>query len=298
MALIGVDWGSSSLRIYQFDGLGKVEIERSSPLGVKRIENSNFEATLFELMADFICAGDVVVLTGMITSRNGWLETDYIQTPCTLHDYVKSCKTLNVRGIKCVFLPGVCQLEPADVMRGEELQLFGLDLTQSNSICILPGTHSKWAWLNEQRIIGFKTCPTGELYELLMHNSLIGNLFKENSFDQKAFSDGVSEGMQKDMELGGIFGRLFSIRAKILLGQLAPEEAGSFLSGLLIGNEISVFDSVLKNADSLHIIGNENLTQRYGLACETVGYKTLRHNTSSIQGLWRVSKKLRENNVI
>ena len=65
-----------------------------------------------------------------------------------------------------------------DVLRGEEVQIFGaLDaLGLDHGIFVLPGTHSKWAIVESRRVMGFCTFMTGELYALLRHQSILSRL--------------------------------------------------------------------------------------------------------------------------
>jgi len=62
-------------------------------------------------------------------------------------------------------VPGVClNGERRDVMRGEEVQIFGdLTLTErvSATVC-LPGTHSKGARVEENKLTDFAMAMTGE----------------------------------------------------------------------------------------------------------------------------------------
>ena len=59
---------------------------------------------------------------------------------------------------------------PADVMRGEEVQLLGAvaaGLAPADALLCQPGTHCKWAEMADGRLAGFTTAMTGELFALL-----------------------------------------------------------------------------------------------------------------------------------
>ncbi len=64
-------------------------------------------------------------------------------------------------------------------MRGEETQLAGA-LTDADDalLAVLPGTHSKWAQVEGGRVVAFQTHMTGELYAVLLANSILGRLAK------------------------------------------------------------------------------------------------------------------------
>ena len=62
-------------------------------------------------------------------------------------------------------------------MRGEETQLAGaFDDDIAATLAVLPGTHSKWAQVERGRVVAFQTHMTGELYAVLLANSILGRL--------------------------------------------------------------------------------------------------------------------------
>jgi len=76
VALVGVDWGTSSLRVTAMDRAGGVLAEASNARGILTVQSSEFDAVLDSAIAPWALARDVpVVLSGMVTSRNGWHET-------------------------------------------------------------------------------------------------------------------------------------------------------------------------------------------------------------------------------
>ena len=76
-------------------------------------------------------------------------------------------------------VPGVClNGERRDVMRGEEVQVFAdLTLTErvSATVC-LPGIHSKWARVEENKLTDFATAMTGEMFQIMRTYSILGAL--------------------------------------------------------------------------------------------------------------------------
>ena len=121
-------------------------------------------------------------------------------------------------------------------MRGEELQLLGLAETAGltdATVCI-PGTHSKWARLDNGELTGFRTFVTGELFQLLRRHSLVGALAEGDAHDDAAFRRGLARGAGQALSHA-----VFAARANALGGTLAPAAVSSFLSGVLIGAEIA-----------------------------------------------------------
>jgi len=275
--MIAVDWGTSSLRAYRLDAAGRVLEQRRDARGVLACEG-RFAEVLAELAGQW--PGDIV-LCGMIGSRNGWIELPYLPCPADAaalagallahHDARLPGRTLwFVPGLDCGSGAGV-----PDVMRGEETQLVGLAgvLGSGRHLACLPGTHSKWAWLEDGRIVDFATVMTGELYAVLRTHSLLGRLMTDDghAFDAAAFERGID----RSGEAGGLTHQLFGTRTLALFDRLPGEALGSYLSGLLIGHEIR---HRAPAPTQVHLVGSAALTSRYahalahlGIAAETHG---------------------------
>jgi len=264
---VGIDWGSSSFRAYHFNDNGAVIDRIEQSLGIKNISDNNFEAALYTTVGHWLQPGDSLLLSGMITSVNGWHETPYLECPLTIDRIGDRLTTVNCREHTLLFLPGVCQRQPrCDVMRGEELQLIGAAPAEA-SITVLPGTHSKWAMIEGSNISHFITIPTGELYELLLTQSLIGQLAEHGQWSNDGFEAGVLTGYHTN----GLIGELFNCRAGKLLNQFTADYIPAHLSGLLIGNEIKTALSTSHNELPVRLIGNAKLTTLYHQALGYVG---------------------------
>lgn len=261
---IGIDWGSSGFRAYQFDQQLCLIDTIKSEMGIKYVVDGAFEECLFSLIGQCLQPGDTVLLSGMITSRNGWVETPYIPVPTAPNGLIEQAVERIVRDIRLVFLPGLSQDYPrSDVLRGEELQLFGATQTIDNALVVMPGTHSKWAQLKNGEVIAFQTIVTGELFEVLLTDTLVGQLATEKRLNKAVFAQGVQQGF----ETGKIVSELFQCRSSVLLGKLTEQDVHSYLSGLLIGNEISeAVPSGECASGAIVLVGSDALCQRYQLA--------------------------------
>lgn len=234
MPFIGVDWGSSSFRAYLLDG-NRIVDRVSADDGLKNLNGRSFESVLERHVGRWLDHVEDIFLSGMVTSRTGWVETSYIPCPTRIDGLMEHAVRRSVFGKTLWFFPGLCQLEPApDVMRGEELQLCGLDAYAGRRFAVLPGTHSKWACLDGETVSGFRTIVTGELYELLLHGSLTGQIAKGEEYCPQAFLKGVEDGAGSAHPITSIF----ALRAGVLLEELHADAVASRLSGLLIGNEV------------------------------------------------------------
>jgi 2-dehydro-3-deoxygalactonokinase len=291
--LIALDWGTSNLRASLLDAQGSVLESRSAAAGVMAVPERRFADALHALCGDWLAAqrGATLIASGMIGSRQGWIEAPYLECPVGLADAAARLTGVAFGdGHRLHIVPGLrCRGSDgqADVMRGEETQLWGAALAPG-SCCVLPGTHSKWAWLGAgDRIEGFQTYMTGELYALLTQHGILGRLMQfGGAFAATAFDDGVMLGMQQHAHL---LHTLFAARTAGLMGQRAPEQLPDFLSGLLIGAEIASARRLV-SAGAVTLLGDGALCDRYARALEQAGLGVQRATQeATTRGQWRVA---------
>jgi len=156
------------------------------------------------------------------------------------------------------------------VMRGEEIQIFGAltTLQIQSAQFVLPGTHSKWAHVNDGKISAFKTFMTGEFYALLSQHSILA---KTCLPDAPLKKEVFLEGVMQSQKAGGLLHHAFSARSLALFEKLNPAQSSSYISGLLIGEEIKSAKVDLQDQTTpLFILGNSQLTQRYAYALEAL----------------------------
>jgi len=292
--LIGLDWGTSSLRAYLLGENGTCLDQTSAALGILNIRDRAFDAVYLRLCArwqrDF---GPLpVVASGMIGSRQGWLEAPYVPCPTAAAQIAERLVSLQASdGARMYFVPGLsCRSAQGmpDVMRGEETQLLGVVESEGDALWVLPGTHSKWARSAGGRIEGFATYMTGELYAVLRGHSILGRLMPaETQSDAAAFRRGVGCGLSADADLAR---KLFSVRTLGLFGEVALEALADYLSGLLLGAEIRDALSQSPAAAEIGLIGEPALCERYRMAVEIAGMRTRAvFADAAPRGLWRVA---------
>lgn len=294
MNYFGVDWGSSSFRAYRFNERAEVVDTIVDARGILRVENGGFEEVFFQLLGASLNQDDLVIFSGMITSRNGWIETPYTELPASIEGYLSKGVKKRFGGVEMIFLPGACQRLPADVMRGEELQIFGACADEGETTVILPGTHSKWVEVADGAVTGFRTIMTGELYDLLMKRSLVGMIAEGDDYHEASFLRGVEDGAHQHRD-DSLPAMMFSVRAGVLLAQVQAHEVASYLSGLLIGSEVgSGLAGVAGDKGfSPLIIGDDLLCRRYGTALNARGCSGFQIKAdASIQGFARLIEKL------
>ena len=156
-----------------------------------------------------------------------------------------------------------------DVMRGEEVQVFGaLALTGLTAcVALLPGTHSKWVQVEAARVTTFRSAMTGEFYALLAQHSILARTLQPQApLDKAAFLDGVLRAGND----AGLLHNAFGARTLSLFGRLSKDSAASYLSGLLIGEELRV-QQPPEGDTPLLLVGAQALAQRYALALQALG---------------------------
>jgi 2-dehydro-3-deoxyphosphogalactonate aldolase len=85
------------------------------------------------------------------------------------------------------------------------------------------------------KIVGFRTFMTGEIYGLLAQHSILARTLDANApLDDAAYRCGIA----RAGDGGGLLHNAFGMRALGLFGRLSPAESASYLSGLLIGEEL------------------------------------------------------------
>ena len=288
--MIAVDWGSSSLRAYRLGADGQVLETRRDPRGILGCDG-RYAEVLVELVGDW--PGDVL-LCGMIGSRNGWIELPYLPAPADAAAFAAAMHRHEIPqwpGRALWFVPGLACGTAADavpdVMRGEETQLVGLaaQLGAGRHLACLPGTHSKWAWLEDGRLGDFATVMTGELYAVLRQHSLLGRLMREDGgMDEAAFILGLDYSGQP----GGLSHQLFGARTLALFDRLSDTQGPAWLSGLLLGHEIRSRGPL---PVQVHLVGSASLAARYARALAHLGIEAREYGEDlAAAGLFRLAQ--------
>jgi len=290
--MIAIDWGTSSFRVYRLDGTGCVLEMRSSPQGVLTVENGKFSAVLDTQAGDWIATDDgPVVMSGMIGSRQGWLEVRYAACPAGFEEIAAGMRKVIWGGGTAWIAPGLtCRDEAGipDVMRGEEVQILGVlhGLGPGTHTICLPGTHSKWVEVTDGRIARFSTHMTGEAFAVFKAHSILGRMMKDDATDITAFEDGV----RRPQDAGGLLHHLFGVRARGLFGELTDAASASYLSGMLVGHEIR---SAYGKQGQVNLLCNVQLAEIYGRAFAVLGIEASALDPDSVtKGLFRLAAYL------
>ena len=295
--LLAIDWGSSALRGALLDAEGGVLEERQAARGLLTIEPGGFPAVFDAHFGDWMREpGTRCLMAGMVGSRQGWVEAPYCACPAGLDELVAALAPVHdatgAAGRDIAIVPGVsCERAGVpDVMRGEEIKVLGaLELLGVDAAEILmPGTHSKWASVAGGRINRFATAMSGEFYALLREHSILARTLpvEEEAFDAEAFDRGVDRALQGE----GLLQTAFSVRTLALFERLPPRAGASYLSGLVIGEELR--GRPLEGVDEVVLIGAQRLAERFERALCRIGRRVRRFGEEAAwRGLWAVQRR-------
>jgi 2-dehydro-3-deoxygalactonokinase len=273
--LLAVDWGSSSLRGALLDDEGTVLDSRSSARGMLAVAKGSFADAFESTFGDWMDAEPTVCLiAGMAGSRQGWLEAPYCSCPAGLEELAAALVPIpdfSARGWSIALVPGLSHMsrDVPDVMRGEETQIMGALrlLGVQDARVVLPGTHSKWASVQGGRVVGFETFMSGEFFALLRQHSILKHSVAdaETRPDWPAFDAGID----RAREAACLLRSAFSVRTLSLFGVHSPDASLSYLSGLVIGEELRC--QALPHDQPVVVVGAAALTERYQRALSRSG---------------------------
>jgi 2-dehydro-3-deoxygalactonokinase len=201
----------------------------------------------------------------MASSSMGFIDISYNTLPFSVDG----------KSIQTAFIPAAKAFEhdtwvvsglrsAHDVMRGEETQLIGSvepgDFVK-NEIFIFPGTHSKHLVVKNNQVVDFKTYMTGEVFDLLVRQSILKNAVETpvdtlGAYDPKSFTSGVNAA-----KTANLLHAIFKVRTNQLFDVYNKTENFNYLSGLLIGAELNdLFDA---DAETINLVCEKKLGAYY-----------------------------------
>lgn len=272
--MVGIDWGTTHRRAYLLDGAGALIASRHDNDGMLAARG-RFGASLDELLAPWVARYGAmpVVMAGMVGGAQGWQQTPYLDSSIALNAIGRHlCRVTSADSRRDIdIVPGYLWRSPdgtPDVMRGEETQLFGaMQLGYGDGWYVLPGTHSKWVYLEDGHVRFLRTFMTGELFSMVSQQGTLASLMRPGEFDLVAFQRGM-QAARKDTPSHA----LFSCRARVVCGDWPATIASDYVSGVLIGAE---WHDMLRGAASaalpVNLIGEDQLTDRYAAAARALG---------------------------
>jgi 2-dehydro-3-deoxygalactonokinase len=269
-SFVAVDWGTTSFRLWVMDADANILATTTGPFGMSQLKPDEYDRVLEETLQKLGFARDIpVIISGMAGAAQGWCEAPYLSAPTQLDELGTGAVRVGNSSHEVRILPGVKQVSPANVMRGEETQIAGL-LHHSpdfgGTVC-LPGTHTKWVRISDCAIIEFETCLTGEQFAFFSETSVLSHSMIDDGWDENAFEAAVRLATEDPLAVPR---RLFAIRAEMLVARQSCAQARATLSGLLIGQELMAVPQYWQGQD-VTLIGAYALCDLYSKALAITG---------------------------
>ncbi len=297
-SILSCDWGTSSFRLKLVTRAGHEVVgalnsgegiavthdrwkNEAGLLGITREEfylkqlQKNIDVLSKKLMTPLV--GIPVLMSGMTSSSIGIRELPYAPLPFSMdgsNAIVKELPAGKDFPHAVWMISGVSSHK--DIMRGEETQLVGLAsldnkmFPNEGAVCIFPGTHSKHVRVEKGRVVDFKTYMTGELFQLMIHHSILKDAIAEDNkqgllagSETDAFCLGI-----KESGTSNLLHNLFSIRVNHLFGRSTKWENLFHLSGLLIGSELRSLTN--EERGRILLCSGSNMYQLYRLGIEVL----------------------------
>ncbi|MBU2924840.1 2-dehydro-3-deoxygalactonokinase [Colwellia sp. 1_MG-2023] len=267
-----VDWGTTNFRVFHMSNDDKLLKKQELPLGLLHITDGNFAKALENVLADWLRSYKKlpILMAGMVGSVTGWFNVDYVETNASKAKLIATAHSFTLPwGAPATIIPGVNHKNNEgsfDVMRGEEVQVFGLAKLVNKSLfnAVLPGTHSKHVRVVNSEISELSSFMTGELFSILSEHSILGKGLPKQEKDKNTFILGVKAG-----QTNRLMNTLFTVRTHQLFNKVNRAHVKEYLSGLLIGNE-------LKNLSFSHtfLVGGSELCDNYKVACDILSIES------------------------
>ncbi len=291
--IISCDWGTSQFRLSLVDSQNQVVLKKCSTTnGILNLytswsanerENCSLKTYYFRelrkqvdnLTKDHsdLPSNIPIIISGMASSSMGIIELPYATLPFILDGkdaIVELIEPTEEFPFETILISGVKGED--DLMRGEETQMVGITelvrtITSSNeAICIFPGTHSKHIKINNGCITSFKTYMTGELFQLLSTQSVLKEAVSMTNIRIEEHKEYFHKGIEDVNENTNLLNELFGVRTNVLMKKISKENNYFYLSGLLIGYEISALKHT--SAEQIILCSGNSMYELYKLAIE------------------------------
>lgn len=279
---LSTDWGTSSLRVRLAEyATARVLAESSNDSGISVVHQLWLKAALPEaereafylnflqepvrqiMRATGLTETPAMMMSGMASANIGLKPLDYAPLPLAvdgsgLVTYTCSYATGPVREL--ILVSGACSAN--DVMRGEEVQLIGSVQPNEEALYIFPGTHSKHIRVANDRAVTLSTFMTGELFDILSVTGLLSASVAIEKPVEGPVPGAFLSGVRCSTE-SALSNALFAVRVNQLFNRYSKMENAHFLSGVLIGSELSYLQ---RASGKICLVGNSALLPLYEAA--------------------------------
>ncbi len=266
---ITIDGGTTNTRLRLVKDYLVVAETRIS-MGAKDCTKGNeiYKSSIREKIKELLTAGNTeekdiraIIISGMLTSELGLCNLPHIAAPVGIKELHSSMKLMDVgiSSIPCYFIPGVKiqseNMYEIDIMRGEECEFIGISAQMvPNSVCIMPGSHSKHIFSDERkRISSFQSFLSGEMIYAFSQNTILSKSIDLSitNFDGEALLSGYD-----CVKKYGINRALFQTRIMDKMVGYSAEALYSFFLGAILCEEVESLSDCKKQ---IYICGQRSI---------------------------------------
>lgn len=288
MCVVTIDSGTTNTRVRMWKD-SRVIADASAGVGIRDVARTNDTGILIReikrLMGLALSnvaeeAGEIehIVASGMITSDIGLCHLPHLSTPVTVEQLAGAAEMRlipEISHIPILFIPGiknavssaqVDNCDAMDMMRGEEVEVFGLLAQQpitGAALIVLPGSHSKLVKLDENRnITGCSTTMVGELLDVLTHQTVLASSLP-GGFVKKTDTDYLYRGADLCQKTG-ITRAGFAVRILDVFTEATEQQRASFLLGVALYSDLQAmkYSAALNlTSDTTIIISGKEVLQ-------------------------------------
>lgn len=226
---------------------------------------------------------DLILAAGMLTSNLGIVEIPHKIAPLSFKQLANSMISYKIQEISdkpIWFVPGVKNIKDElindynisemDIMRGEETEAAGILLKRKHineqTILVLPGSHNKYIFFNEEKdILGCTTTMAGELLQSLTFTTILSDCLNHNfasEFRKEYFMKGVSY-----RNIYGLGHACFMARILSLFSKASYIDIQNYILGVILEDDIEALKNnkffKQMNNPMFIISGNSIIKQAY-----------------------------------
>ncbi|WP_058487035.1 2-dehydro-3-deoxygalactonokinase [Defluviitalea phaphyphila] len=297
MLVVTIDIGTTNSRIKVIEN-DKIISTAKSKIGIKDVAITGNKKKLEEELFKIIEKGlgyinktiddvEYFIASGMVTSNLGLVEVPYIKCPAGIEDLIKGTIKKEFQWLNnkpAFFIPGVKNnvsninnvnnLDEIDVMRGEEVETFGimkLCNVEGPALIILPGSHTKFVYINdENKIEKCSTTMLGEFMHALSTSTILSSSLLENLVTE-IDKEYILKGMDFERNYG-ITKTAFYVRIMDMFLDTTSNQRANFLAGALINNDIApyIIADIKKSYKKVFIGGSSPLKEIFKIALESL----------------------------
>lgn len=273
MLIVTIDTGTTNTRVRAWKNNAVVR-EQSVEVGIRDCAKNGNKTQLIQsirIILDELLLGFSdeerenyqLVASGMITSEIGLCHLPHQLAPVSMTQLAKAAMPCVIKEISdkpIIFIPGVKNnvtditfesIESMDVMRGEEVEVFGILSQQPDlgaALVILPGSHSKFVRLDEHKnVVALATTMAGEIFDTLTHQTILASSL-DHQFVQVLDTAYLLKGAELSLKVG-IARSCFSVRLLDLFTDVTLDQKSSFLLGAILASDLLA----IKNSQALNV---------------------------------------------